>query len=744
MISTFKKSTFQLLLLIFSTHYALAGTGNVHADQPKSWEYASGDLLLKWDLDKDRAVLSHRVKKSVMWQGSLLPSFWYKNEKKETRLVKAVADAVVTEGDRSTISLRWPGLGTGRLLIEKKPTGWHFSELTALWDAFTPQIIEMYLGASGPANAAANGGVRPTWDRPFMPDWQAFGYCVPGAKAGTVQSYFRSWDLGHTTIALGNFGPSMGTPYGAAFPRPVLFAGMGSDDGWLTIGAGAVPDAALSLKIQSTLGCMQLLYREDLWGSPRGKYRSWKDLVRFSIDSTARGSFAKYYASFPEVKKSIGPEALRKQTASIWNTWGMWRNKKYPIRPIADFMEQMHNEVMVLDDPWESSQGSGVPDLKKFPDFYKDLAYIRGKGVDVGVWETIGWIKDTAAVGLTKRDLILDVYGKPCMANWNFDPQGDAYFCMDFSSEKTRQFLWDRTVRIMKEIKPKLIKLDFGYGLPSPNMGAPRDPALRGEKHTFALMQQIAKAAKSVDPDVVIMGYGISPLWVPITDLVSLDDQGDLWYDLHRGHQEWSVWASLLSGYGMAISGSSCYEWSLDDGILLNSVILGSPGAVLPSEVGDGQKVPAEWMNRRLAVNLWHRRSAQWEPRWYNSRTGSMQGPPQLRNWGRVEEGELTALVLREPERDSSQTENIGWTGRWALLSQDGQGILNTPALAIIPFSAGRITIPLKAKPQQIVRRNVAGETPFPDWEWTDGKLVIQLSEDTFKDTAGFLVKTLP
>ncbi len=57
MISIFKKSTYLFLSLIFSTHSALAGKGNANADQPKTWEYASGDLVLKWDPDKDRAVL---------------------------------------------------------------------------------------------------------------------------------------------------------------------------------------------------------------------------------------------------------------------------------------------------------------------------------------------------------------------------------------------------------------------------------------------------------------------------------------------------------------------------------------------------------------------------------------------------------------------------------------------------------------------------------------------------------------
>ncbi|SEJ20950.1 hypothetical protein SAMN05216327_107103 [Dyadobacter sp. SG02] len=728
-------TTFRLLVIIL----CISNPARAAHALP-GWTHMRGDLVLQWDLGNDKATLSHRVKGGVMWQGSLLPSLWYENPKKEKRYSKAVVQSAVKEGDKLVVSLQWPGLGKGRLLVENTATGWRFTELSAEWAAFTPKIIEMYLGASMLVNGA---NVQPTWDRPFMPDWQSFGYCVPGAKAGTVQSYFRSWDFGHTTIALGNFGPSMGTPYGAAFPRPVLFAGMGSDGGWLTAGAGRVPNAAMSLKIQSTRGCLQFLYREDLWGTPTGKTRIWKDLARFAIDTTAYGSFRQYYASFPGVEKSNAGESLRKQTASIWNTWGMWRWKKYPIRPIADFMEKMQNEVMVLDDPWESSQGSGVPDLKKFPDFYQDIAYIRNKGVEVGVWETIGWIKDTVACGLGKKDLILDKNGKPCMANWNFDPQGDAYYCMDFSSEKTRKFLWDRTVRIMKEIKPRVIKLDFGYGLPNPDMGAPRDPALRGERHTFALMQQIAKAAKSVDPDVVIMGYGISPLWVPLTDLVSMDDQGDLWFDLHRGHQEWSVWASLLSGYGVAISGSSCYDWALDDGILLNSAILGSPGAVLPSEIAENEQVPPQFLNRRLAVNLWHRRTAKWEPRWYNSSTGNMQGPPQLKCWGRVEEGNLTALVLREGER-AQTVENINWTGQWALISQDNAPITTSGQVALIPFAPGHITLFTQNKPTKIIHRNINGESTLDHWKWADGKLTITVSEEEFKNTAGYLVHAQP
>ncbi len=118
------------------------------------------------------------------------------------------------------------------------------------------------------------------------------------------------------------------------------------------------------------------------------------------------------------------------------------------------------------------------------------------------------------------------------------------------SALKTKQrFSGTVPVRVMKEIKPKLIKLDFDMvsrrvGTWAPHAG----PALRGEKRTFALMQQVAKVAKSVDPDVVSHGCGIESALGTDYRPCFTRRPGDLWYDLHRGHQEWSVWASLLIG----------------------------------------------------------------------------------------------------------------------------------------------------------------------------------------------------
>lgn len=709
--------------------------------------YTSGDLRFDWELPADKASLTVLSTGAVNWRGSLLPSFWIKNAKGQLQYVKARAltgnkggvalafDSLGT-GKQGSIALLLDSLGTGKMEIEQTSWGIRVRSFEVTWHHPAPAIVEMYIGASLPPVTAVN--VKPVWDRPFLPDWQSLGYCLPGAKGGTVQSYFRMWDFGQSDIALGNFGPSMSSPYGAAFPRPVLFTAMGEGKGWISIGVGDIPDGAMSLSMRAARGCFRYLYREDLWGASPTATRSWNDLLRITIDTTAYAAFGKYYSSFP-----VNPEKKTVAPVSIWNTWGMWRKRKYPIRPIADFTRSVQSEMMVLDDPWETSQGSGEPDLQRFPDFFADVAYIRSKGLSVGVWETIGWIKDTAAAGLTRADLIRDTHGEPCLGNWNFDPTGDAWYCLDVSSPRARAFIQTRTRKTMQQLQPGLIKLDFGYGLPNPNMGVPVNPLYRGERYSFELVRLITEAAKSVNPNVVMLYYGISPLWAPVMDMVSLDDQGDLWYDTRQGHQEWSIWASLLSKQGVALSGSSSYDWLTDDEVLMNTVILGTPGAVLPSELDNGTPVPLQYLHRRWAVNKWYRRTVLWEPCWLNSYTGGVDGPPQLRCWGRMENKQLTALTLRESsnkELKGTPAANIRWTGNWSLISQDGKAITATDTLAVIPFSAGRLTLPYAKQPLKVTAQGMGGHVSAGSWSWKNGWLTITVTSAELAQLGSFLV----
>lgn len=720
----------------------LCASANAHSCQAR-WKYKDDGLIFEWNTPKDIAKVIAVKTEAAVWQGSLLPSFWL-SVKNKTQFIKAVVEQETYSQDsnRLSLSLRIGNIGKGSLLVTKESWGIKINELAIEWIGAPPAIIEMYFGAS--AVQQQEGRMGFTWDRPFMPDWQSFGYCIPGAKGGTPQSYFRMWDFGQANIALGSFGPSMGTPYGAAFPRPIYYAAMGSNEGFVSIGAGSVPDAAMSLRIQSTRGCLQYVYREDLWGALSGKKRIWKDLLCISTGETPYIAFKKYYDAFPGKEKTVA-NAVK----PIWNTWGMWGKKKYITRPITDFARKVQAGIVVLDDPWEISQGAGKPDLKRFPDLYSDLDYIRNTGMQTGIWETMGWITDPFSFGLTKTDLICNKDGEPCRANWNFDPRETSYYCLDISSEKTRKFIWERTIRVMKIVKPAMIKLDFGYGYPSPHMGVPKNPLYRGERHSVELLRIISEAAKSVDPEIAIMYYSISPLLIPFLDLVSMDDQGDLWYEVAKGHQEWSIWASLLSGKNVSVNGSSSYNWETDDEVLLNTCVFGAPGAVLPIyNLEDETPVKNKFLNRRLAVNRWYRRTVGWTPLWLNSSFGNFNEAPKLNCWGRMEKAgndmALTALILRKDDRDKikdSRIATIEWEGRWALIAQDNQDIFSSAHLAIIPFDPGMLSFPCAAKPAKITKLNMEGEHPYSQWQWKDGKINIPVTEETLMNTSGFLIE---
>jgi len=726
-------------LLILYTLHAFCSPSIAGSGEP--WTYNSGNLQLQWDLSKDKAKLISTASNAGIWQGSLLPSFWVLvNQQKQFVKASVVAAQSVVKPEALHLNLRIGHLGTGVLDITSEPWGVSFNHLEISWTGKAPAILEMYFGASSVSEDSS--AVSPTWDRPFMGDWQSFGYCIPGAKGGTVQSYFRMWDFGQASIALGSFGPSLGSPYGAAYPRPLYYAAMGSDAGYMVAGAGSVPDAVMMLRVQSTSSCLQYIYREDLWGGPAGSKRTWKQPLRLTMGGNAYAAMERYYQSFPGRTNTSHP------ATAIWNTWGMWRDKNYVIRPLADFARSISSEILVLDDPWESKQGSGTPNLQKFPDFFEDLQYIRSQGMEVGVWETIAWISDPYSSGLTLKDLLLKKDGKPCRANWNFSPWSGGYYCMDISSQKVQQFIRERTTQIMKTVHPALIKLDFGYGCPDPSVTAPRDPAYRGERYSYELVKLISEAAKAVDPNVTIMYYSLSPLWAPVTDLVSMDDQGDLWYDIKKGHQEWSIWASLLSSKNIAVNGSSSYDWSQDDEVLMNTCIIGSPGGVLPSVVNQQPANPA-YINRRLAVHEWFRRTTTWHPLWLNSFTGSLNAPPALHCWGRQEmsgkDSILTSLVLRDTVNQSllndSYVTHLRWTGQWALIAQDTAAISQSKKLAVIPFSEGEMAIPYDTKPSVVKKLSTGGVTSDEQWQWQNGKVFIRMTKEMLDHTAGFLIE---
>jgi hypothetical protein len=707
------------------------------------WSYSDGKYTFAWDLKTDKASFETSGDHAQIWSGSLLPGFWIQTITNK-RFIKATVDAArsTIKPDALDLALTLGSYGTGKLTLVAAPWGLRISQLSIRWSGKAPAIIEMYFGAT-PLTQEQLAWVSDP-ERPFAPDWAAFGFCVPGAKEGPAQSYFRSWDFGRADIALGSYGPSMGSPYGAAFPRPTLSASMGHNNGWITFGAGSIPDAAMTLYVRSARGSIQYLYREDLWGAPQERDRVWNEPLRITWGENAWASLRKYTASIPTTRV-LSPIHQR----SVWNTWGNWRFKDYAIAPIAEMAQKVGAGMLVLDDPWEGSSGSGSYDQKKFPDFMGDIDRIHKLNMQHGIWETLAWLDDPYALGLTNQELILDRNGVPCKGSWNFDPFGANHYLLDISTDKARNFLIARTKRVMKELKPKLIKLDFGYGISNANVGVPRNLALRGERYSYELTKTIVDAAKSIDPEVTIMYYCISPLFQSLFDMVSLDDQGDLWYDHAEGHSQWSIWASLLSQHQVALNASSGYDWRTDDEIILNTAVLGSPGSVLGNKVNNGP-VTDQYINRRYAINAWFRKTISWEPAWFNTDFGGMETPMQLNCWGRTEkingQDALVALALRPRNKEKlngTLPASYQWTGRWALIAQDQHDISTSEKLAVIPFDAQtRISFPFKSKPEKVTKVSFRSSVPYTAWTWKDGVLTLTFEgkDASLESVAGFVI----
>ncbi len=176
---------------------------------------------------------------------------------------------------------------------------------------------------------------------------------------------------------------------------------MGGQDGWVAFGPGTMPDGALTFEIRATTGALHYLYREDLWGASTESTRIWSEPLRLAWASTAWDAYHQLFSSF-------GPSqpvpAIHQQ--SHWNSWGNFKLRQYDLRFEADYAARMGVQVLQLDDGWETSTGSGLPNLQRFPHFADDLKYIRDKGLALGFWLSIGWVADPSAAGLKPEDLL--------------------------------------------------------------------------------------------------------------------------------------------------------------------------------------------------------------------------------------------------------------------------------------------------------------------------------------------------
>lgn len=627
-----------------------------------------------------------------IWRGSVLPTLHLATPRGAE---VSYARVTVLEEDRDALLLGLdygPG-GSGRAWLRGRASGVELCDLE-LDLADDVHLLDLYFGLS-PVAAAARVAV-PDPDYPEWPDWQADAFCIPSARPAPPASVIRRWDLGQASVALGLFGPTLGSPYGAAYPRPLWSAGFGDDRGWLVAGPAEVPDGALTLDVRGTASALRWHYREDLWPVPE-RHRRWTGPLRLAWAADPLAAYGRFFAAFPARDAPPVPAAF----GSTVNTWGDYRRGDLRLDPTIDTALELGADVLVIDDGWETNESTGVLDTAKHPRFGEDLARMESQGLRVGFWQAVGWVPDAASVGLTDDDLLLGRDGRPATCNWSADPREPVqHYALDPSSARARQYLAERIAAIVRRYRPAILKLDFGYGLPAPSQAVPRDPAYRGERMGHELYRVASEAAHAADPGVAVQLYGVHPLHTALADVVALDDMGDHGADAEgRGHRHWSVWATLAAADGVVVNGSSGYSWDQDAEVVLDSLVLGVPGVILPLREPANLPRPDQLALRR-AAHRWYRRTASWQPVWLDSELGGVDRQPDVRSWARSERGELTAACLRDVSRGRvvhPSLAGVEYEGDWALVVLEGEGLGDPAArVAVIPAGPGSITIPLR------------------------------------------------
>lgn len=712
-----------------------------------------GQKEFQWDVATDCAQLAISQSDTAYWRGGLLPSFELAFDAgnaapADVQYAQAEVSAITTNGDNGySIALDYGEYGNGTLHVAVESWGIRFVSLDVSWRRECG-IVALYFGARRMTEPERQRA--PRLDRPFWPVWWAERLCVPCAGAGVTRSVMRVWELGHATLPLGSFGGAMGSLYAAAYPRPLYAAALGNKDGWLAFGPGSIPDAALSLQVQGATACLAYAYREDLWQPADRLHRRWDEPLRIAWGESAYDAYDKLYETFP-----AGPPKSPHHQMTFLCTWGDFRLGRFDLRHYADRVaETLPAQAIILDDSWETSMGTGVPNRKLFPHFDDDIAYMRGKGYDIALWQSIGWIDDPEAAGLTADDLICGADGKPRLWTWSGDPiaQHRYHYCLDPSSDRARQYLAQRTERIVRQYAPAALKLDFGYAMPGPDVAVPRHPQLRGERLCAELLRIVGDAARAAKPDITLIYYGIHPLLHDLFDMINLDDLGDAGDSAateRAGHNQRCIWASLAARRGMAINTSTGYYAGAVDSILLDTAVVGANGLTLGEFDSEGERLSPAQIGRWQALERWHRRTVQWRPLWLEANPGTTADEPSVRSWGRIEPlagGErVTALTLRgaaDAERSFAAIGGLRYRGDWAVIAQDDRDIADARQLACVPFAAGELRLDRECASVTVYRlangRTAASATIAKPER---GDLVLRVSEADLADLVGFVVE---
>ncbi len=482
----------------------------------------------------------------------------------------------------------------------------------------------------------------------------------------------------------------------------------------LCCGLADLPNGDLFTNLKSGAASLVVSYRSDLWGHQRGPGNlSLGSGLFWAFGANYYEAIRAYYAGLVDAgiihKKASSERKTAVALTPQYCCWGAQVDRgKEGDRQNEAFLREMYRELkdsgmragmFPIDDKWEGRYGTLKASSERFPHFVEFLNEIRADGMRIGIWTAFFRCEDPGEVGLTTENMLRQPDGKPYLAG------GGKYYILDFTQPKVEGVFRKIAQNFIREYNPDLVKFDFGYELPSLDVAAPQDKRYAGERLLKKGLEIVVGAMREINPDIVLMYYQLSPLFLDELDLHSPDDlfmcAGE--YDLEANRR--FFFSSLLGTLGVPTYGSSGYDWRSSPNIWFDSAAVGTLGS-LNDFRGDeqGEKATPQRIAKYNGLAQLLRKSNIYYVTPLDVAYEAPTRGARSHSWARFENDELVLLAIRpEGHVDRAYSESMATERRvWdtirasvpvVVASRTNDGIESSHSLGVVPYGDGDVSI---------------------------------------------------
>lgn len=720
--------------------------GEVRVEGPNyTWEYSEASDIFCLRDSKKRPIVSGKMQPTVIVAPAENPS----------QRLCTQGKATIHEVDRDRVTVRYGNVNDSATMS----LSWRFEEYAIWLDPIvydtpsTEDIVSLHY-FSETDGASAKAALHSTY------------LVVPGISEGSaVSPILRDYMHVNQDVWLGRGSFIPGLQQQWALPLH-YFCGFSVDtSGGLknmftegrseafACGLADLPSGDLFLNMYQGDCSPWIDYRSDLWKHIRGagKLTLGATLV-WSIGPDYRDAIASYYKILLQAGIiHIHENSAHKTQVALtpeFCTWGSQvdENKEQDHLDEA-FLEETYRALKAsgmkaglfsIDDKWEGAYGNLEHSKSRLPNFEQFLEKLRSDGFRIGIWAALMRCERPADIGLTENNMLKKPDSTPYLAK-SFG--NTHYYILDFTQPAVEKVLTDLVKKFVRRYKPDLFKFDFGYELPAAGIAAPEDKKWTGERMMWKGLDIIIKAMREENPDLVVMYYQLSPLFLDYFDLHSTDDlflaAGE--YDLEANRRIY--FSSLLGPLGIPTYGSTGYDWASSPSIWFDSAASGTIGCLNDFHADEqGEHGSPEVIAKYNGMSKVLRSTNIFEVVPLGSISEAPTFGAHARSWARLEDGQLVLLAYRPPvpgEENPLMAKTSNGIAQDAIrsgvpvvvASRGRNSISKDSELAVVAYGGGEISI-LREKGTQaeVLSHYFGGESISSQAQIRDGRLTINVA----------------